>query len=350
MTAELTKTGFLPPKKVSPWRNIGAAVAYFLFYLVVQYLSSAVYYLYLALSAPDGLDYMETSYWIEAQFNENSNLLMIVLDLILLASMVVWFLLRRRPVMASLGLKKPRMLALPLALVAGIGMSCLLNYVMMFIQYLFPEVMESYGESMEATYNMTDFALYALAGVVGAPLIEELFFRQLTTGRLARALPRALAILLSSAVFGLVHQHPVQMVYAGVLGFVMACVYFAYDSIWVSILFHMGFNAVSLLSFIDVSGLSEAELYSLDQLLGNLYMTFTVLGIATLILLFLLRTHTVFCKPRDAELPVELAEPDLIPGVAPAGEGYFTEPKAAEMPSAEPADKPHATDGTEAQS
>ncbi len=335
MTAELTNIGFLPPKKVSPWRNIGAAVAYFLFYLTVQYLASAVYYLYLALSAPAGLDVWEQTYWIQEQYTQGGNLLMIVLDLILLGAMILWFLLRRRPVMASLGLKKPRMISLPLALVAGIGMSCLLNYVMVIIGELFPQVIESYGESMDATYNMQDMLLYALAGVVGAPLIEELFFRQLMAGRLSRAFPRVVAILLSSAIFGLVHQHPLQMAYAGVLGFAMACVYFAYDSIWVSIFFHMGFNAVSLLAFIDVSEMSEARINALDQLLGNLYMTFTVLGIAALILLFLLRTHTVFRKPSEKAPAVVLEAPAPIPGVAPAGEGYFTQPAPARSAAAD---------------
>lgn len=324
MTDELTKNGFLHPKKVSPWRNIGAAVGYFLFYLIVQYLCAAVYYLYLSLTAPDGLNQWEQAKWVELQYMENSNWLMIVLDLILLGAIILWFALRRRPVISSMGLKKPRVISLPLAVVAGIGMSCVVGYVMMFIDSLAPELMESYNDSMEVTYNLQDVIPYALAGVVGAPLIEELFFRHLVGGRISRALPKAVAILLSSAVFGLVHQHPLQMVYAGVLGFVMACVYFAYDSIWTSIFFHVGFNAVSLLSFIDTSGMSNASVHSLNLLLQNLYLTFTVLGVAALILLFLLRTHSVFSKTPEELAAVEMAESDPVPGATAAKEGYFT--------------------------
>ncbi|MBQ8383524.1 MAG: CPBP family intramembrane metalloprotease [Clostridia bacterium] len=351
MTVEVTKNGYLPPKKVSPWRNIGAAVVYFLVYIVVQTAIANAYYLYLVLSTPSGLDETESALWREAQYYQNGNLLMIVIDAVLLAVMVIWFAARKKKVLPSLGMTKPRMIALPTALVAGIGMSCVLGFIMMFISALMPEVMESYGSTMDVTYNMEDVLMYALAGVVGAPLIEELFFRHLMAGRLSRAIPRGGSIVLTSVIFGMIHEHPVQWVYAGILGFIMACLYFAYDSVWVPMVFHAGFNSVSLLSYIDVSGMSEAQLAEFDILIYDLYRVFSILGIAALILLFILRTARVFYKPPVVEPMVALDAPEAIPVVAPLGEGYFTDltarseiPGVAELVA--PSDGTRQTDGT----
>ncbi|MBQ8288428.1 MAG: CPBP family intramembrane metalloprotease [Clostridia bacterium] len=345
MTVDVTANGYLPPKKVSPWRNIGAAVVYFLVYIVIQTVIVNGYYLYLVLSTPSGLDAAEKVAWRNAQYYQNGNLLMIIIDAVLLASMAIWFAARKKKVLPSLGMTKPRMVALPAALVAGIGMSCILSFIMIFVNELMPEVMESYGSTMDVTYNMQDVLMYALAGVVGAPLIEELFFRHLMAGRLSRSIPRGVAIVLTSVIFGLIHEHPVQWVYAGVLGFIMACLYFAYDSIWVSVVFHAGFNSVSLLSYIDLSGMSEEQLAEFDLLIYDLYRVFSILGIAALILLFILRTSRVFYKSPAVEPMVPLDTPETVPGVAPLGEGYFADISARnELPGV--ADLTAAPDGT----
>lgn len=286
----------LPSQKASVWKSMGAAALFFSIYMLVQTLIAYGYALYLILATPDGLSRAEQIAWQDAQYYKHGNILMIVIDLCLLAILIAWFAARKQKISPSLGMKKTRRAALPTALVAGIGMSCVLSFLMSLVTQFLPDVMEEYNETMAATYNMRDFLLYTLAGVVGAPLIEELFFRHLIAGRLSEGLPRWVAILLSSAVFGLVHQHPVQWVYAGILGFIMACLYFAYDSVWVPMIFHAGFNSVSLLSYVDLSKLSHGELDEYQRLVFKWYSTFCVLGVAAMILLSLLRTHSVFTK------------------------------------------------------
>ncbi|MGM9647212.1 MAG: lysostaphin resistance A-like protein [Eubacteriales bacterium] len=337
MTEEITANGNLPPKKVSPWRHIGSAVLYFLLYIVVEYLIAGVYSVYLVLSAPDGFGEVERYKWINERYYETGNQLMLVIYAVLLAVLTLIFKLRKKKVFESLGLKKPRLISLPLALVAGIGMSFVLSILMAYVEEFWPEVMESYGSTMDETYYMKDMLLYALAGVVGAPLIEELFFRHLMAGRLSRAIPRGAAIVLSSVIFGMVHQHPVQWIYAGMLGFAMACIYFAYDSILPGVVFHAGFNSVSLLSYIDTSGMSEAQLTRFNLLINSVFLLFLILGIAALVLLFALRTHKIFRKPLAAEpAAVVFDTPAAFPGVAPVGMGYFTTPEPVVPESATP--------------
>lgn len=344
MTPEITASGYLPPKKVSPWRNIGAAIFYLLIYWAVQIMVSLGYQFYLLMTMPEGLSYEQELEMLNTALYRDGNLLMLLIDALLILIIVLWFLLRKRPLLQSMGLKRTRLSSVALAVVAGIGLSCVLNVVMMIVSILFPGLMGDYNETMELTYNMQDFLLYALAGVVGAPLIEELFFRHLTTGRLARSMPRWVAILLMAVVFGIVHEHPVQWVYAGLLGIVMACIYFAYDSIWVSIAFHAGFNSLSLLSYIDTESMSATAqtLFGLGFLLFE--MAFAAGGAVALIFLLLRRTHPIFRKPK-AE-PV-LLYTEAIPGVASSGEGYFTEANA--VPSASPDDSASASAGEDSQ-
>ena len=291
-----------PSRMAAVWRSLGAAALYFAIYTLIQTLIAYGYDFYLYLSTPEGLDRMEQLAWRERQYYLAGNLLMIVIDLCLLAFLAIWFTAKRQRLAPALGMKKTRRAALPTALIAGIGVSCLLSFLMSMVTQFLPDVMEEYSQSMAQTYNMQDFLLYALAGVVGAPLIEELFFRHLMAGRLAEGLPRWVAILLSSIVFGVVHQHPVQWVYAGVLGFMLACLYFAYDSIWVPVVFHAGFNSVSLLSYVDLSKLSDGELAQYQRLMLKWYAVFCVLGVAALVLLSLLRTHPVFRKSQTSPI------------------------------------------------
>jgi membrane protease YdiL (CAAX protease family) len=59
-------------------------------------------------------------------------------------------------------------------------------------------------------HNTAGIAVVLLIGIVGAPLIEELFFRGLLLRGLVDRVPRELAIVLQALVFGLLHASPVR--------------------------------------------------------------------------------------------------------------------------------------------
>lgn len=78
-----------------------------------------------------------------------------------------------------------------------------------------------------------------------APFTEEILFRGLIASALERSLPRWIAIIISSLIFGLVHGTIISLIYASILGIVMCWLYFKTGSLLSSILFHMGFNILS---------------------------------------------------------------------------------------------------------
>lgn len=329
----MTQPVCLPVRKRSPWREILSAVFYFLCYEAISIVIQLGYMIYLYATLPlEG----QTAEMQEQMLNDaifrDGNLLMLIIDVLVFLAFSVFFLARGKQFSVEMGMKKTRAEAIPLAIVAGIGLNCALMYAMNFVYMIAPEVLEDYNETMQYTYNTQEIFLYVLTGVIGAPLIEELIFRHLVTGRLGRALPRILAIAVGSALFGLIHSHPVQWVYAGVLGVVMACVYFAYDSIWVSVAMHMGFNAVSLISLIDTESMSEVQIQRLDSILAVGYLLFTLVGFAALVFLFVRKTHPILHKdqPQNAAFAEQSAA--YVPAMQPRRTVLWDQLKTASYP------------------
>jgi membrane protease YdiL (CAAX protease family) len=259
MTPQIGKNGLLNGQKVPFWRAIVSALCYFIFYFAVQLATEVVYVIYLHLTLPlDGLSKEAYDKMIEDAYFRDGNYLMITIDVVLFLLLAIVFLARGKTFAEGMGMKKTKISSVPLAFVAGLGLTSALFFVMIVVESLFPAIMEDYGNTMDASYNMEQLIAFIFAGVIGAPLIEELIFRHLVTGRLSRGLPRIVAILIGSALFGIIHGHWIQWIYAGVLGFVMACLYFAYDSIWVTIAMHAGFNSLSVISYVQSMMKTEA--------------------------------------------------------------------------------------------
>ena len=286
------------PRK--PWVNIVIALLYFLLYEGIHFAVGLGASLYFAAISPDEAT-------MEALFNEHSNMIMILLDLIVVLSLSIIVLARGKTYFHGMGVRKSRPETLPVAFIAGIGLSCLLGFVMNYVALFFPELMEDYNQTMDVTYNMGQIILYALAGVVGAPLVEELVFRHFMAGNFTKGMPRIAAIAVSSLLFGMVHQHIVQIVYAAILGVAMACIYFAYDSVLPSIALHAGFNAVSLLSMIDTSKWSETAQITFDMLMTLAFMALSFIGVAAMVLLLVRRTHPIWKNEKKAAAPVNEA-------------------------------------------
>ncbi len=274
------------PTQEKRWGNIIKALLYFLLYEGIHWTFWFGASIYFMAISPD-----EAS--AEAAFNNHSNLLMVLLDLVVVLSLSVIVLTRGKRYFHGMGARKTRGETIPIAFIAGIGLSCVLGFLMGWVGYFFPEIIEDYNQTMDMTYNMSQIILYTLAGVVGAPLVEELIFRHFIAGNLSKGAPRWVAILVSSLLFGVIHQHFVQVIYAALLGTVMACFYFAYDSVLPSIALHAGFNAVSLLAMIDSSKWSEAAQMRFNVIMNDVYMVMALVGIGAMAILLVRRTHPV---------------------------------------------------------
>jgi len=92
--------------------------------------------------------------------------------------------------------------------------------------------------------EVTFSAVELLTLVVGAPLCEELIYRNMAITNMNKRFAPILSILISSAIFGVVHGSPLQMIYAGALGFVFGILFVRTESIFPSLLAHSVFNAM----------------------------------------------------------------------------------------------------------
>ena len=85
-----------------------------------------------------------------------------------------------------------------------------------------------------------------LAGIVVAPVVEELFFRGFVYAGLAQRYSWRKAALISSALFALIHLQPLAIAPIFVLGYIFAYLYQRSGSIWPAVLMHVSTNALGL--------------------------------------------------------------------------------------------------------
>jgi len=116
------------------------------------------------------------------------------------------------------------------------------------IQYLLPDV-----DVSEKAKEVTDLArgggiaVVATFIVLGAPFVEELFFRGLLQRSAVRRLGPRWAVALSALLFGLAHFQPVQFAGLTAFGVVLAVLAQRAGRLGPSIVAHMAFNATTVL-------------------------------------------------------------------------------------------------------
>ncbi|QGG95807.1 type II CAAX endopeptidase family protein [Actinomarinicola tropica] len=141
----------------------------------------------------------------------------------------------------------------------GLTLGVLLQIVAVPVLYvpillLFPD-----QDVSEAARDLTDRATepasviaLLLVVVVGAPIVEELFFRGLLLRSVARRWGTAAGLVLSTAVFGLVHlqllQLPALLLFGGVAAWLTVRSGRLGPAVWT----HVGFNAVTVLLLLFV--------------------------------------------------------------------------------------------------
>lgn len=281
-------------EKPSIGRNLAAAIVFPLLLYVAQYIAVwGASILFSVMGSMKGMAGEELRVYGNMMLNTHTNAIMIAADLLIIVILVCWFGFRKVNIPKALEMKKVKFSRILLAFAAGIALAFVLSYLMSFAYMLFPSAMEEYSEHMSTDSNPIT---YVLSGIVLAPIVEELLFRALAVKHLDRVLPRALSIFLVAGLFGLMHLNIVQGLYAGTLGALLGCLFFAYGSVWVPMALHFGFNLAGSIGMLDLSGLSEQQLlvFSLFFMLFQLLAIFG--GGVALVVLFVQRTNPVFFK------------------------------------------------------
>lgn len=142
------------------------------------------------------------------------------------------------------------------------------------------------------TFDMLPLSVVLLGACILGPVCEELLFRGLLAGRLARYGQKP-AALVSALLFGLYHANVSQFFYAFALGLLLAYAYFYTGSLKAPILLHMLFNFY---------GSAVVLLLPESGILPVLYLTsWPVLTVAGVILLVRSRKRQVWahgpCEP-----------------------------------------------------
>lgn len=140
--------------------------------------------------------------------------------------------------------------------------------------------------------NMTSPATI-IAGVIVAPIAEEIIFRGMITKLLLEEYRPTKAILISALIFGIIHFNPAQIPVAIVLGVLFGWLYYKTGSIIPGIILHFINNAVAVVGAIYLG--EEWEL-------NNNMLALLLLAISLVVLPFVFKgMKLAFVK--DEELP-----------------------------------------------
>lgn len=139
----------------------------------------------------------------------------------------------------------------------------------------FPESwLEMLNESSDLISSGSVF-MQVLSVAIFAPIAEEIIFRACIQGSLQEGMPKWVAILVASLVFGLMHGTPISIIYATSLGILMGWLYAKFNSIVPSLLFHFTFNLSSvILSLLEINEIVLALIALLSAVLFALCIVY----------------------------------------------------------------------------
>ncbi len=171
----------------------------------------------------------------------------------------------------------------PLMLVGGVAVVFCASYLNFYIVDIinFYDVIEdlTVNDPIDQNYKLI---LSVISTAIVPAFCEEYLFRGVV---LTNLLPygRTSSILISSVLFGLMHQNPAQMLYATVAGIVLGLVYLRTRSIWGGVLIHFFNNLLSVIEQMIVDRKSEEVADMICSLIE-----FAVISIGVLCIIILL--------------------------------------------------------------
>jgi membrane protease YdiL (CAAX protease family) len=142
---------------------------------------------------------------------------------------------------------------------AAVGLAC--QYLLIPVLYLpFESLDKSLSHQLSqpvqrdtgAAHTVPEVALLLVFLAIGAPLVEELFFRGLLLRSLLGRMPVPLAVVVSSLLFGLAHFEAVQFAGLAAFGVVLAYLAWRTGRLGMSIAAHMAFNAAAVISVVSI--------------------------------------------------------------------------------------------------
>ena len=134
-----------------------------------------------------------------------------------------------------------------LAIVGAVGLCMISNIANSYILAILSEMGVSIPEAPEMmTKSITSLLLNLFTIAVLPALLEEMIYRGYIL-RVLRPYGNFFAILVSTALFSLMHGNVRQIPFAFIVGFILGYLYVATNNIWVPVAVHFANNAISVL-------------------------------------------------------------------------------------------------------
>ena len=234
------------------FKQLGKAACYFLLFIISQTIFTNVLYFYysfqLGVEAGQSGEIM-TAEKMNALLLETMEMVtaaspIIVILAAVLTILLLWvfFTIRKKKLLHEVGILPVSRDKWIVLIAIGLGMGLFFTGGLSLLPI--PEsVLEEYASASSALLGQPLY-IALLSNVIVAPLVEEIIFRGLMLSRLRKAMPVAVAMIISSAVFGLVHGQLLWMAYTFVMGLMFAIVAVKTNSVLSSIVLHMIFNLI----------------------------------------------------------------------------------------------------------
>lgn len=142
----------------------------------------------------------------------------------------------------------------------------------------------SYQEVAGRQYGVA-FGIGILLYALVSPVTEEIIFRGLVYNRMRRYMPCAVAVVVSGVLFGVYHGNPVQGLYGGCMGILMAYLYERTHSFFTPCLFHA---AANLTVYVSVQNAAlQGVLFTVPVCIA----LFVISGVGIMLVEVTFRTH-----------------------------------------------------------
>lgn len=233
-------------------KSLGSAFLYFLAYFLIQVAVSMAISIVLSIRAVtqavlEGgqLDPMILTQQLTEQLMAQSTLIVLISGAVTLFLYWLFFRLCKKRFLQECCVGKLRTEAILPVFLAGLSFNIVISLVIGAIP--FPQSwIDSYLMN-SASVTAGNVLINWAATVLMAPVLEEVVFRGLVYTRLKQGMPAAVAAVLTSLLFGLMHGTVIWGLYTFAFSLLLIWTFEKFGSLKANILLHMSFNLMGML-------------------------------------------------------------------------------------------------------
>lgn len=249
------------------------------------------------------LTFKVVSIYNHTDFNSMTAQMLLISDGLIAISLIILRYCKIRE-MFTLVPKKAFVLSLVMAI------SALFAFDMLFQVLDIPDIFEQ--QFLEMTKSWAGFIGICIVG----PIMEEIMMRRVIMTEIAKATGHVWwGIIISAAIFSVIHGNPIQMVFALPAGIIFGWLYHKTGSLFVPICIHIINNTIS---FFAIKFNLDLQISLFDTLGTIIFLVLTVISIVSIILI-----HTFYSDKAQEEAAIQ-EEPAVPEERASSSKGTFS--------------------------